>query len=107
MKMFPTYNQKNKIQERHNERCCMTPITNFMGHNFATIVVQNLLIIGSYGINTNIIHLFVLFEHRCCAHYLNMNVICLFVLFRLKYCMSICFVYTRKSCPQLLCLNNA
>jgi hypothetical protein len=28
-----------------------------MGHDLAIIVVQNLLFIGSYGINTNVIHL--------------------------------------------------
>ncbi len=29
-----------------------------------------------------------------------------FVLFKHEYCISICVVYTRKSCTQLLCLNN-
>ncbi len=70
-------------------------ITNFMGHNLIIIVVvQNLLFIGLYGINTYVSHLLVLFEHQCCAHDLNMNVICLFILFRHKCCMSIHVVYT-------------
>jgi hypothetical protein len=30
--------------------------------------------------NTNVIHLFVLFEHRCCAHRLDTNVIYIFIL---------------------------
>jgi hypothetical protein len=29
-----------------------------------------------------------------------------FVLFKHGYCMSICVVYTRKSCTCLMCLNN-
>jgi len=82
-------------------------ITNFMGHDLTIIVVQNLLFIGSYGIDTNVIHLFVLFEYQCHVHYLGTNVICLFVLFKHKYCMSICVGYTWKSCAQLSCLNNA
>jgi hypothetical protein len=45
-----------------------------MGHNLAIIVMQTLLFIGLYGINTNFIHLFVLLEHQCCAHCLDMNV---------------------------------
>jgi len=39
-------------------------ITNFMGHNLTIIVVKNILFKGSYGINTNVIHLLVSFEHR-------------------------------------------
>jgi hypothetical protein len=62
-----------------------------MVHKLAIIVVQNLLFIGSYEINTNVIHLLVLFEHRC---HVNMNIICLFVLFKHKCCMSIYVVYT-------------
>jgi len=65
-----------------------------MGHDLTIIVVQNLLFIGSYGIDTNVIHLFVLFEYQCHVHYLGTNVICLFVLFKHKYCMSICVGYT-------------
>jgi hypothetical protein len=38
-------------------------ITTFMGHNLVIIIVQNLLFIGSYDIETNVVHLFVLFEH--------------------------------------------
>ncbi len=60
-----------------------------------------------YGIYTNVIHLFVLFEHRCCVHCLDMNVICLFVLFRHECCVFIHIVYIRKSCTRLPCLNNA
>jgi hypothetical protein len=56
-------------------------IINSMGHNLAIIVVQNLLFISSYGINTDVIHLLVLFEHQCHVHCLDMNVVCLFVLF--------------------------
>jgi hypothetical protein len=48
-----------------------------------------------------------LFEHRCRVHCLNVNVICLFVLFSHRCCMSICVVYTTKSCTQLPCLNSA
>jgi hypothetical protein len=81
-------------------------VTNFMGHDLIVIVVQNLFIIASYGINTNVIHL--LFEHQCYVHYLNTNVIWLWIiLFKHKCCMSICVVYVRKSCTQFLCLNNA
>ncbi len=58
-----------------------------MGQDLTIIVVQILLFIGSYGINMNVIHLFVLFRHI--------------------YCMSICVVNTQKSCAQLSCLNNA
>jgi hypothetical protein len=62
-------------------------ITNFMGHNLAIIVMRNFLFIGSYGIDTNLICLFLLFKH--------------------KFCVSICVVYTWKSCKRLPCLNNA
>ncbi len=77
-----------------------------MGHDLAMIVVQNLLFIGLYGINTNVIHLLMLFEYRCYAHCLDTNVISLFVLFRHRCCMSIYVVYTQNSCTQLMCLNN-
>jgi hypothetical protein len=40
-----------------------TNITNIMGHNLAIIVVRNVFFIRSYGINTYVIHLLVLFEH--------------------------------------------
>ncbi len=78
-----------------------------MGLDLAIIVVQNLLFIGSYGINTNVMNLLILFEHQCCAHCLNMNVICIFVLFKHGCCMSIHVVYTRKSCTQLPCFYNS
>jgi hypothetical protein len=78
-----------------------------MGHDLAIIVMQNLFFIGSYGIDMEVIHLLALFEHRCCMHYLNMNVICLLILFRHECCLSICIVYTWKSCTWLMCLNNA
>ncbi len=82
-------------------------ITNFMGHNLVIIVVWNFLFIGSYKINIDVIHLYVLFEHWCCVHCLKMNVICLFILFNHRCCMSIRVVYTKKLCTWLLCLNNA
>jgi hypothetical protein len=82
-------------------------ITNLMGHDLAIVVVWSWFFIGLYGINTNVIHLLVLFEHKYCAHYLNMNVICLFVLFKHRCCMSIHVAYTWKSYTQLSCLNNA
>jgi hypothetical protein len=82
-------------------------ITNFMGHDLTIIVVQKLFFIGLYGIDMDVIHLLVLFELKCHVHYLDTNVICLFVLFRHNCCMSICVVYTQKSCAWLLCLNIA
>ncbi len=63
--------------------------------------------ISLYGINMDVIHLFALFEHQCCVHYLNMNVICLFILFKHERCMFIHVVYTQKLCTRFLCLNNA
>ncbi len=77
-------------------------ITNFMGHDLAIIVVQNLLFIGSYGIDMDVIHLLVLFEHQCCVHCLNTNVICMFVLFIHRCYMFICVVYTQKSCLMII-----
>jgi hypothetical protein len=82
-------------------------ITNLMSHNLAIIIMRNLFFISSYGINTNVIRLLVLFEHWYRAHYLNTNVICLFVSFKRRCCMFIHVVYTRKSYTWLLCLNNA
>jgi hypothetical protein len=64
-------------------------ITNFMGRNLAIIVVRNVFFISSYEIDTNVIHLFELFEHQCHMHCLYMNVICLFILFKQGCCMSI------------------
>jgi hypothetical protein len=80
-------------------------ITNLRDHDLAIIVVWNLLFIGSYKINTNVIHLFVLFAHQCHAHCLDMNVICLFILFKHGCCMSICVVYTQKLWTQSPCLT--
>jgi hypothetical protein len=68
-----------------------------MGYNLAIIVLRNLLFIGLYGIDTNAIHLFVLFEYKCHVHCLGMNVICLFIFFRHRCCMSISIVYTKKA----------
>jgi hypothetical protein len=82
-------------------------ITNFMGHDSTIIVVWNFLFIGLYGIDMDVIHLLVFFEHQCCAHYLNKNVICLFILFKHGCCMFIHFVCTWKSCTWLLYLRNA
>jgi len=62
-------------------------ITNFMDED---LVIIEFFFIGSYGIDTNVIHLLELFEHRCHVHCLYMNVICLFVLFKQGYRMSIC-----------------
>jgi hypothetical protein len=73
----------------------------------AIIVVWNLLSIGSYEINTNVIHLLVLFEYQCHVHCLNTNFICMFVLFKHRCYMSICVIYTQNSCTWLLCLNHA
>jgi len=66
-----------------------------MVHDLAIIVVGNLLFIGSYGINMDVIHLLVLFKHQYCVqfldtnvirlmYHLNMNVVCLFMLFTKK-----------------------
>jgi hypothetical protein len=52
----------NGINNTIYEATCANIITNFMGHNLTIIVVQNFLFIGSYEINTNVIHLLVLFE---------------------------------------------
>ncbi len=85
----------------------MRCITNFIGYDLAIIGMWNLLFIGSYGIDTNVIHLFVLFEHWSHAHF-DTNVICQFVFFIHWSCMFICVVYIWKLCTwQLPCLNNA
>jgi hypothetical protein len=52
-----------------------------MGHDLATIVVQNLFSIGLYGIDTKVIHLLVLFEHQYYVHCLDLGIVCLFMLF--------------------------
>ncbi len=85
----------------------MKTITNFMGHNLTIIVVRNLFFIGLYEIDTNVIHLLLLFEHWCHVHYLDTNVICPFISFKHECCVFICVVYIWKSCTHLLCLNNA
>ncbi len=82
-------------------------ITNFMGHNLTIIVMWNLFFIGSYGIDMDVIHLLILFEHQNHAHCLDTNVTSLFVLFIHGCCMFIYVVYTLKLCTQLPCLNNA
>ncbi len=82
-------------------------ITNLMDHNLAIIVVRNLLFIGLYGININVIHLLVLFEHRYHAHCLDTNVICISILFKHWCCMYVHVVYTWKLYTRLSCLNNA
>jgi hypothetical protein len=69
--------------------------------------VINVFFISSYGINTHVIHLLMLFEHWYHVHCVDTNVICLFISFKHKCCMSICVFYTRKSYTRLLCLNNA
>jgi hypothetical protein len=78
-----------------------------MGHNLVIIVVWNVFCISLYGINSDVIHLLVLFEDRCHAHCLNTNVICLFVLFRQESCVFIHIIYTMKLCTWFSCLNNA
>jgi hypothetical protein len=75
----------------------MFTITNLISH------LWNLFFISSYGINMNVIHLLVLFEHWCHEHYLDTNVICSFILFRHRCYVPICVVYTWKK----LCLSNA
>jgi hypothetical protein len=82
-------------------------ITNFMGHDLAIIVVRNFLFIGLCGIHMDVLHLLVMFEHRCCVHCLNTNVICLFILFKHECCVSIHIVYTWKLCTWLPCINSA
>jgi hypothetical protein len=76
------------------------------GSRFGNNSHVNFFFIGSYGIDTDVIHLFVLFEHQCRVHYLNMNVICLFLLFKHECCVCVHIVYTQKLCTWLPCLNN-
>jgi hypothetical protein len=77
------------------------------GLRFGNNSFVNFVFIGLYGIDTNVINLFVLFEYWCHVHCLNTNVICLFVFFKHRCCMSIFVVYTQKSCTWLPCLKNA
>jgi hypothetical protein len=81
-------------------------ITNFMGHDLAIIIVQNLFFIGLYRIDMNVIHLLILFEYWCCVHCFNTNIIYLFILFKHRCYMFICVVYTQKSCTWPPCLND-
>ncbi len=69
-----------------------------MDHDLAIIIMVKKNFIGSYRIDTNVIHLLILFEHGCHVHCLNTNVICLFILFNHGCCMFIHVVYTQKSC---------
>jgi hypothetical protein len=69
-------------------------ITNLMGHDLTITIMRNLVFLGLYGINTNVIHLLVLFEHIYHAHCLDTNVIYLFVSFKHGCCMSFHVVYT-------------
>jgi len=57
--------------------------------------MQNLFFINLYYVNMDVICVFILFKHKCCAHCLyvnvicylycfNMNVVCLFMLFKHK-----------------------
>jgi len=64
-----------------------------MRHDLAIAVARDLFFIGLYEIDMDVIHLFVMFEHRCHVHCLNTNAICLFVLFRHECCVSIRIVY--------------
>jgi len=68
-----------------------------MGHDLIIIVVQNLFFISLYGIDIDLINLFVLFKHQCYTHYLNTNVICLIILLKHEYCMFIHDIYRQKS----------
>jgi hypothetical protein len=64
----------------------------------AIIVVQNLFLIGLCGVDTNVIHLFVLFEHQCCAYCLNTNVIRILILNMDVVCLFMLF--THRSCAH-------
>jgi hypothetical protein len=82
-------------------------ITNFMGHDLAIIVMWNFFFMNLYGIDMDVIHLFVLFEHECYVHCLDSNVICLFILFKHKCCMFIRVIYTQNLCTWFMRLNIA
>ncbi len=51
--------------------------------------------IGSYEIDMDVNHLFMLFEYRCCVHCLDMNVICIFILFKHRCYMF--FTYENRA----------
>jgi hypothetical protein len=57
--------RKSTIYQSSNQQrlFSMLCITNFMGHNLTIIVLQILFFIGAYGIDTDVIHLSLLFEH--------------------------------------------
>jgi hypothetical protein len=57
-----------------------------MGHDLAIIIMRIFFFIVSYGIDTDVIHLLVLFEHQYHVHCLDTYVICLFVLFTHESC---------------------
>jgi hypothetical protein len=78
-----------------------------MSHDLVIINVRNLFFIGLNRIDMNVIHLLVLFEHRCCVHCFDTNAICLFILFRHICYMFIRVIYTQKSYTRIPCLNNA
>jgi len=94
MVKFPmNTNTLKKILKCYNTRF----ITNFMGHNLTIIVMQNLIFIGSYEIDMDVIHLLVCLniDSMCivyaqmsyaCSYCLNTNVACLFVLFTHESC---------------------
>jgi hypothetical protein len=43
-------------------------ITNFMGYNLTIIIMRNLIFIRSYGINMDVVCLFMLSAHESYAH---------------------------------------
>jgi len=55
----------------------------------------------------DVIHLFVFFKHWCHAHYLNINVIHVYLYCLDMVVVSICVVYTQKSCTWFPFSNNA
>jgi hypothetical protein len=91
------HTRKKTILQLKN--CCYHHfITNFIHHDLAIIVVQNLLFIGLYGMDTDAIHLLVMFEHWCRVHCLDTKVICLFILFKHENYVSLHIVYIWKLC---------
>jgi hypothetical protein len=68
-------------------------ITNLMDYDLTIIIMWNLIFINSCRIDANVIHLFVLFKHRCYAQCLNTNIICLFVLFKYKCYIHVVLCY--------------
>jgi hypothetical protein len=74
-----------------------------MGHDLIIIVMQNLHFMGLYGIYTDVIHLFVLFEHQDVVHCLNTNVICMFV-FLVTNVVCLFMLFTHESCTHNFCV---